>query len=438
MIDLVVDPLWQAADTVTLKANTQALVDFLARTKRGPEFDQLWRIVPRFMHCLPPELFDGRRLVYDAENVSIGGTEVRNPIWPGGFCKALRGLVTHPFFRRSPRMLAIAVQYAVKLRTNDRRRWPIEDPTTGTFINNLATAFGNAHHDGTTQEIHKEVRRAVKAQGKDMPLVSIVLREIENAVGTPTEEDFTGSVDPFDPYLVTVTDIKKVATALDNVKSCGVTVYNESDYVFTSVKSALHSNDLPHKVSGVTDVLQVAYQRIAQSKILRERRAAANAAANSSSQAAGLENENIMLGNVADALRDENDNLKRNVAELQRLRELDAAELQRRELDAAELQRLRQVDAAEMDRLREELERAKAVISSRAQEEGHDDQPMDFPPSKSPSPQPSHSLGFRTPSLSVAPSSPPVVDLEQLHATTVRVEIDDPIPVVQIRVGQEA
>jgi hypothetical protein len=365
MVDLVDDPLWQPADTVALNANTQAVVDFLAQRKNSPELDQLWRIVPRLMHCLPPEIFDGRHLVCEADDVAIGGAQVRNPIWAADFCRALRSLVTHPFFRRSPRMLALAIQYAVKLRTNDRRRWPLESPTTDTFLDNLATAFGNAHPDRTAQQIHKEVRRAVKGQGKDTRLVSIVLREIENAV-KPAEEDFQGSEEPFSPFVVTAADLKKVATALNNVKCCGVTVYLDADHTFLSVKSAMHSNDEPQRTSGVTNAMQMAYRRFGQLAILKERRAViANAGATTgnaaTNQNSGAETNSTGMADETPSpemwttFRYENawmhDELSNAEDEIARL-----------ELDAAKMQALREVDAGKMRELQEENERLKAQL----------------------------------------------------------------------------
>ena len=78
MIKLVVDPLWGPDDTATLQATSEPMMRFLAG-KRPPEFDQLWRIVPRIMRCLPVDILDDRRLTYKAELVSINGDQVLNP-----------------------------------------------------------------------------------------------------------------------------------------------------------------------------------------------------------------------------------------------------------------------------------------------------------------------------------------------------------------------
>ncbi|KAH6838672.1 hypothetical protein B0I37DRAFT_242701 [Chaetomium sp. MPI-CAGE-AT-0009] len=256
MTSLVVDTLWQVADDAALETNTRDLMLFFADNsnakKRPPEFDQLWRIMPRIMRCVPLDIMDNRRLTYDAEMILIGGTQVRHPIWPPTFCKALRVLVTHPFFDRCHGLLVVAVQYAVKLRTNDRRKWTLENPINSPFLDDLARAFANPHPDRSAQEIHGEVNQT--RRGNHTPLVSAVLQEIEKAVGE-SNAAFQGSTDPFDPYLVTVADLRNVGRALDNVKSCGVAIYLDSEHIFTAVKTAMHSHDLPSKTAGVTRAL---------------------------------------------------------------------------------------------------------------------------------------------------------------------------------------
>ncbi|KAH6635742.1 hypothetical protein F5144DRAFT_459732, partial [Chaetomium tenue] len=150
---------------------------------------------------------------------------VLNPIWPPIFCKALRVLVTHPFFDRCPGLLVIAVQYAVKLRTNDRCKWPLESPIESRFLDDLAAAFARPHPIRPARVIHKMVNQA--RDGKYTPLMSVVLQEIEKATDTPNVA-FQGSTDPFDPYSVITVDLRNVATALNNVRSCGVAIYLDS------------------------------------------------------------------------------------------------------------------------------------------------------------------------------------------------------------------
>lgn len=131
-------------------------------------------------------------------------------------------LVTHPFFDRCPGLLVIAVQYAVKLRANDRHEWPFENPIESRFLDDMAAAFARPHPDRPARVIHKMVNQA--RNGKYTPLMSVVLQEIEKAVDTPNVA-FQGLTDPFDRYSVTTTDLRNVATALNNVRSCGVAIY---------------------------------------------------------------------------------------------------------------------------------------------------------------------------------------------------------------------
>src|SRR4051812_6685777 len=103
-------------------------------------------------------------------------------------------------------------QYAVKLRTNDRRRWPFENPINCPFLDDLAVAFASPHQEHSARKIHQRVNQA--REGMHRPIVSIVLQSIEKAVGK-SDAVFQGSADPFESYMVTATDLKKVVSALD-------------------------------------------------------------------------------------------------------------------------------------------------------------------------------------------------------------------------------
>ncbi|KAK4234929.1 hypothetical protein C8A03DRAFT_37239, partial [Achaetomium macrosporum] len=159
MTALVRDPLGQEDDTARLERETRDYVQFLEGQKKNTHLALLWRILPRFMGCLPPALFDGRNLKYDSSDnprVTIGGVRRPSPIWSRWFCEKLAVLITHPFFQSSPALLAVVPQYAIKLRTNDRRRWPLENPTDGRFLDDLAAAFRHPHPTRSSAEVHTD------------------------------------------------------------------------------------------------------------------------------------------------------------------------------------------------------------------------------------------------------------------------------------------
>jgi hypothetical protein len=226
------------------------------------------------MHCLPPALFEGRNLAYDATAhapVNIGGVQMPNPIWSTTFCEWLRRLVVHPFFQGSPALLAVVIQYAVKLRTNDRRWWPLENPTSDVFLDELAMAFRNSHPAQSSREVHTVACTAIKQRGKILPPISALFREMETSIPIAAAVSNI-SENPFAPYMVTTADVKAVATALDDLHIRGAPAFFPSDFNFSWVRSGLRSNDQPSGAAGVTRAMQKAHRRAVQAEILRARR----------------------------------------------------------------------------------------------------------------------------------------------------------------------
>ncbi|KAK3305179.1 uncharacterized protein B0T15DRAFT_511126 [Chaetomium strumarium] len=225
--ELVSDPLWQADDTAQLDQQANAYVQFLAGHRRQPELETMWRLVPRFMRCLPPALFEDRNLEYDSSG---------NP--------QLLLLVVHPFFQGSPALLAVVLQYAAKLRTNDHRRWPV----------------------------HTEVRKALREQGKLLPPISTLLREMEKNIrvsATPS----AASSDSFAPYPVALADVKAAIHALNELHIRGAPAFGvPAELNYKWVQSNIHSHDPPKGWEGVIEAMERAHKRSLQAKILAERR----------------------------------------------------------------------------------------------------------------------------------------------------------------------
>jgi hypothetical protein len=246
--------------------------------KINAALDQLWRFVPRVMDCLPSELFGTQHLEYaEDDKVTVGNTTRATPLWAATFCETLRLIVVHPIFQRSPKLLGLVLQYAVKLRTNNRRRWPLQHPTADGFLDDLAVAFNDPHPDQTIKAVHQGVRRAHKSRGNLIPVMSRLLRELEVEIEVP-EAVSTLSAEPFEPYQITTPILKSVVKTLDKMRDCGTKVYSPPDFTFHWVKAAMRSRDVPHGVDGVTRALQLAHRISEQRVILQQRRAAHNPA----------------------------------------------------------------------------------------------------------------------------------------------------------------
>lgn len=401
MTSLVQDPLWQRVDTIQLDATTKAFCNFVGSKRLPHEFESLWRLVPRIMRCTPPDLFEGRHLRC-AESATIDGTVVPSPVWSERFSIALRVLIFHPFFDRSPGLLALTLQYAVKLRTNDRRHWPLVNPTDSRFVDDMASAFGTPHPSHKTADIHEQVRQAMQwPDDKKWSLVSAVFKRIE-VVARPAQTVFSGSTAPFAPYAVTVDDLKNVAVALDNVASCGNPLWAPSEYTATFIRTAWRGyTDPPHKREGVIEAMVGVHKRHIQLGILEQRRAAA-------SQGSG--GVPVQLANTATATAMGGaGSSNNNPAALSAASE----EIRRLEDENERLKAKDQERQAEIESLMAGLAR----VQSGQWPEGNpivldDDGPAPLPPSRPPSPPPQ-------PPMSPPPSAP-VVDLQRHMQSRVR------------------
>ncbi|KAK3485759.1 uncharacterized protein B0T23DRAFT_326280 [Neurospora hispaniola] len=273
LIELVDDPLWTAQDTAWLNGNCAQLEQAINSRERNTYMQSLWKLTPKFMGCVPISIICPERLLeYGSEHppIAVGNHLVTHPNWPSRFCDHLRFLVVHPVFNRSPSLLALAIQYAVKCRTNDRRRWPIQDPTGNRYISLLATAFRNGHGQTKTEDIHRDVRQ----QMEDHPPLCRLLQELER-VSIPRQlpEPVVDDSEPFAAYTVTTSDLLNIKKAVDRVAMCGMPDYLPADLRFMWTTSAIHGHPYP-PANRIKEILLKAYKRQVQEAELRRRRPA--------------------------------------------------------------------------------------------------------------------------------------------------------------------
>ncbi|EAA32500.1 hypothetical protein GE21DRAFT_6767 [Neurospora crassa] len=273
LIELVDDPLWTAQDTARLNEDCAQLEQVINTRGTNTHMQSLWKLTPKFMGCVPISIICPERLLeYGSEHepIPVGNHFVVHPNWPPRFCDHLRFLVVHPVFNRSPSLLALAIQYAVKCRTNDRRRWPVQDPTGDRYISLLATAFRNGHRQTKIEDIHRDVRQQMEV----LPPLCRLLREIERVsipgqLPEPVEDDG----EPFAAYIVTTSDLLNIKKAVDRVATCGMPDYLPADLRFMWTTSANHGHPYP-PANRIKEVLLKAYKRQVQEAELRRRRSA--------------------------------------------------------------------------------------------------------------------------------------------------------------------
>ncbi|KAK3986993.1 hypothetical protein QBC44DRAFT_401443 [Cladorrhinum sp. PSN332] len=277
IMGMMEDDSWVVADSLALEQDMNTLDGVIKENlPKNTVVQQLWRLVPRFMRCTPLELFDSRliRVKMTGQTFNVGiGREIHSPIWPRNFCERLRTLVVHPFFASSPSLLAVVVQYVIKLRTNDRRHWPLRHETSDKFLDEMAQAFSQAHPTKASFQIHREVRERFPHGMATQSPISGLLSELEKNT-TPAKTPAESSTAPFEPYVVATSDLTAIQRALDGwVTATGAKQCVNSQLNFDWVKHvAANTHDHPVGNDGVINAIQNAMRRSIQSTKLRIRR----------------------------------------------------------------------------------------------------------------------------------------------------------------------
>ncbi|KAK1775759.1 hypothetical protein QBC45DRAFT_310106, partial [Copromyces sp. CBS 386.78] len=278
LIALANDPLWTADDTAQLDADCAQLKQVIHSAGANTYVQALWKLTPKFMGCVPISIICPDRLLeYSSEHppIQVGNHAVIYPYWSTKFCEHLRHLVVHPIFCRSPGLLALAIQYAVKCRTNDRRRWPIQDPTGDRYITSLVSAFRDGHDQTKNEDIHRGVRQQMEV----LPPLCHLLREIERvSIPRVLPEAVVGNSQPFAAYRVTTSDVHNVLKAVDQVATCGMTDYQPAELRLMWTSSAIHGHPYPPN-NRLKEVMFQACKRQVQEAELRRRRPAVSEAA---------------------------------------------------------------------------------------------------------------------------------------------------------------
>ncbi|KAK3984211.1 hypothetical protein QBC44DRAFT_388993 [Cladorrhinum sp. PSN332] len=245
MVELREDQDWTPQDKVLLDVQMTALDYSLVNRERNSTLEQTWRLALRFLRLTPIEIFEGRHVeVAGAVQFSVMGVTISDPIWPRVFCERMRACILHPFFFSSPDLIALVVQYAVKLRTDDRRK--------------------------SSKEVHQEVRERL-AKLSSTSLVSQGFVVMENSVTGPAQPANL-TEEPFQPYLVETEDLTAIRDALDNIRVNGAKFFPPGDFLFDWIKGGANTHDLPKGSQGATQAMKDACRRLVRNATVQSRR----------------------------------------------------------------------------------------------------------------------------------------------------------------------
>ncbi|KAK0639091.1 hypothetical protein B0T16DRAFT_422414 [Cercophora newfieldiana] len=175
MLRLPDDPQWTDEMQANLMATWEgedAMRQCLETEKTGNVKDQvtLWKEFCQFFRRVPTDLIGvdyflarvpeaaSRNNPQAMKRVACG---TETPVWASTFCQALRDILLHPLWEDSIGTLAMVLQFAVIVRTNDKRTWPL--------VNKCGTKFVDRLIDEIKKEARLEptARRSIEYMCKD-------------------------------------------------------------------------------------------------------------------------------------------------------------------------------------------------------------------------------------------------------------------------------
>jgi hypothetical protein len=188
------------------------------------------------MHCLPEDIIGCRyNLWYDiSQNRMMSGGR-QSQIWSSQFCRKLAALLVQPIWGGlgAAFNLAIAIQYAVIVDTDDHGPWVVNVPTWDTFLKALLDRK-RVSPEQKVSDIRKQLRSEstasgnvfdqlhnVESYGSDWDHLFEALERIsETRDGGEARKD--GRKDPSEPFSVHVRHLEQLERALDSITHRGL------------------------------------------------------------------------------------------------------------------------------------------------------------------------------------------------------------------------
>lgn len=190
----------------------------------APALRTLWKYTLRYLQCTPWDIIGvEHKLAFSpATQFQPGhGEEPTMFGWSAAFITALTPLIVHPAWRSSVpgenvAKLAAAIQYAIILRTGDRRRWHI------TLRGNFWPIFqqfidASAGNIDSFPGIHAAAREEAGRRGVEVPSLSLVLQSLEARIDGAKGADRISVDTPTSPYMydLATSDLTVLKKALD-------------------------------------------------------------------------------------------------------------------------------------------------------------------------------------------------------------------------------
>ncbi|KAL2670489.1 hypothetical protein Neosp_014277 [[Neocosmospora] mangrovei] len=257
-LDVVVGPdqptfndRWTQADELALEWNSSPeKTAFEGISGREQSLLSAWKICIRLFRCSPFTLLSPRRgLCY--QEMPGYATEPPQILWGQNFCKELCRVMTHPIWNGDVDVLAMALQYTVICRTDDRRVWDIPAGVTdGGVLGRLEAELdeSQAPLPCSVHDMYMAARsgRAGKDQSALSNLMARIGRITKNRRSTTGRHpDDVAEYRGLTVYGVTKGDLSTIRLAIDTMDYFGTPILVDTDDAYDHFLAARGSHDVP-------------------------------------------------------------------------------------------------------------------------------------------------------------------------------------------------
>ncbi|TDZ49655.1 hypothetical protein C8034_v006386 [Colletotrichum sidae] len=213
--------------------------------KTDGQLTKCFKVFIRIFRESPIEVVSPKyRLEWDTDQPGVGVH------WSTRFCTHLRDLATHPIWEQNVNLFAAAMQYAVILRTYDRRTWrvryhqaPNMDEFWAVFEEEVERSVGK---NLNLAKIHANVRKRMRENHKAIPIISRFFSALEAIIPDDPAAAIAENSSTVSTFPIGTGDLSNIIKALDSTEYLGMPIFYSTVLINTYVlNSRGNSQDDP-------------------------------------------------------------------------------------------------------------------------------------------------------------------------------------------------
>jgi hypothetical protein len=209
----------------------------------------LYKSCLRFMRCLPMQIIG---LQHNMEHDVIW-TESQGKCMTHVFCATLKDLLVHPMWKGSPDKLALAIQYAIIVKSDDRRPWnPPAKALLGrgsSFLRDLHRASQDEPDISLVEHRRRIAEQDQQAGGRAAfdCLLECIEKQIQKKKKKHNDKSTEGRRLGKGPYVVKQVHLNMVAAALDKTGVNGCPMFLPVETLSRLINNRRPTSDYPQK-----------------------------------------------------------------------------------------------------------------------------------------------------------------------------------------------